>query len=75
MEGPGAREEKPDAAAEAVCQDSRSASPATLPIGRLRYVSRGAFFSGSYFRRNVGGVGADVTAAPSPWPPRRFFFR
>jgi len=47
-------------------------NPATLPVGTLPYVPRGAFFSGSYFRLNVGGIGADVgsgtiTAAAAPF--------
>ena len=35
-------------------------NPATLPVGTLPYVQRGLFASGSYFRLNAGGVGADV---------------
>lgn len=47
-------------------------NPGTLPVGTLPYVPRGALFSGSYFRLNVGGVGADigsgtVTAAATPF--------
>lgn len=46
-------------------------NPATLPVGTLPYVPCGAFLSGSYFRLNVGGVGANiesgtVTVALSP---------
>lgn len=47
-------------------------NPATLPVGTLPYVERGVFLSGSYFRLNAGGVGADVssgtlTATASPF--------
>jgi hypothetical protein len=47
-------------------------NPATLPVGTLPYVPRGAFVSGSYFRLNAGDVSADVesgtlTAAIAPF--------
>lgn len=47
-------------------------NPGTLPVGILTYLSRGVFFSGSYFRLNVGGIGTDIgspsiTLADDPW--------
>ena len=47
-------------------------NPATLPVGALPYVPRGAFGSGSYFRLNSGGVGVDIGSATAsmamaPW--------
>jgi hypothetical protein len=38
-------------------------NPATMPVATLPYVTRGGFFSGSYFRLNVGSIGADVGSA------------
>ncbi|MBI4514783.1 MAG: hypothetical protein HY699_03080 [Deltaproteobacteria bacterium] len=38
------------------------ANPAAMPILVLRYVPRGAFVSGSYFKLNAGGIGTDISS-------------
>jgi hypothetical protein len=48
------------------------ANPGTMAVGVLTYLPRGAYFSASYFRVNVGGVGLhiespSVTVAADPW--------
>jgi len=47
-------------------------NPATMPVGILKYVPRGAFVSGSYYRLNAGGMGVDIESpslsfAVAPW--------
>jgi hypothetical protein len=47
------------------------ANPATMPVGVLPYMQRGALLGGAYFRLNAGGVGANIISGTGAavWSP------
>jgi len=50
-------------------------NPATMPVGILKYVPRGAFFSASYYRLTAGGVGVDIESPSLSFAAAPFVFQ
>ncbi len=50
-------------------------NPATMPAGILKFVPRGAFVSGSYYRLNAGGVGVDIESPSLSFAADPFVFQ